>query len=466
MAFAAIVAFLAETGCATIVPPSGGPRDSLPPVIVKVDPPSETTGFNSKKITFQFDEYVELDDVQKNMEVNPLPTQMPEVTRKLKTVTMRLRDSLEPNTTYTFNFKNVVKDLNEGNKAKDMIYVVSTGNYFDSMQLSGRVIIAKTNKADSTMTVMLHNDLEDSAVAKHRPRYIARVDTAGYFLFRHLSPGKYKLYALKDESGMYMYTNPEQVFAFADSVITIAPQPPKPVMLLAYNVEEKKEISVPVESSTKNKKKDKEKEKDRRLKFTTNLQGKLQDLLEPLVFKFENPLKVFDTTKIAFSADTSFTPITGNSFIIDSTRTSVTMNMRWQEGKDYNLILAKDFASDSTDRQLLKADTISFTTKTRADYGKAKITFLNFDASKNPVLLVLQGGTIKNAFPLKSNVLDIQIYAPGEYEMQLLIDDNKNGQWDPGEFFAEKKRQPERIYAIERKLIIKPDLLTEFELKL
>lgn len=456
--FAAIIVFVAGPGCANIVPPSGGPRDTLPPRIAQVDPPAETLHFNSKKIVFTFNEYVELDDVQKNLVITPLPKIMPDVSRKLKTATVKFRDSLEPNTTYVLNFKNVIKDLNEGNKAKDMVYVVSTGNYFDSMQLSGRVKIANTNKPDSTLTIMLHDDLNDSAVVKKRPRYIAKLDTTGYFLFNYLKPGKYRLYAIKDESGAYMYTSKQQLFAFADSPVVIAPEPPTPILLLAYASEDEKKAEGDDKAANKN-------DKEKRLKFATNLQGKQQDLLEPLIFTFEKTLKDFDTTKMAFTADSTFTTATGNTYTMDSTRKIVTMNMRWEEGKRYNLILQKDFASDSLNRQLLKPDTLIFTTKTRKDYGQAKITFKNLDISKKPVLLVVQNGKVKNAFPLQGNILDIQLYQPGEYEMQLLYDANENNKWDPGEFFKEH-RQPERIFPIERKLIIKADIMAEFELLL
>lgn len=445
---------LGNSGCASVVPPSGGPRDSLAPQVAHVEPANETKFFKDKRITFSFNEYVDLDNVYKNLIISPLPKVFPDVQRKLKTVVVKLKDSLQPNTTYVFNFTNVVKDVNEGNKVKDLLYVVSTGAYFDSLQLSGNVRMANNGKPDSTISVMLHTNMDDSAVAKERPRYVAHVDSSGNFLFRYLAPGTYRVYALKDESGSYLYTSNKQVFAFADNPVVLSPQPPPPLHLYAYSGEE--EEKQPPQQPEGNK-------KEKRLKFTTNLQGTQQDLLEPLIITFENPLKIFDPAKMQLSTDSAFVTATGQKFSIDSTRRIVTMNVTWQEATRYNLILDKEFASDSSDRQLLKTDTLTFTTRAKKDYGQAKITFRNVDLSVNPVLLILQGGKVKDGFPITGNVLELALYNPGEYDLQILHDTNKNGKWDPGVFFTEH-RQPEMVFPLDRKLIIKPNWSTEPEI--
>jgi hypothetical protein len=452
-----IVAFVGDMGCASIVPPSGGTKDTLSPVVTQVSPPDRSTFFKDRKITFSFNEYVELNDAYKNLIISPVPKNFPEIQRKLRSITIRLKDTLIPNTTYVFNFKKAVKDVNEGNMIKDLIYVVSTGAYLDSLELSGNIKIAKTNKPDSTLTIMLHSNLDDSAVVKEKPKYITKTDSSGNFLFRFLSPGKYRLYALKDEGGSYLYNSKEQVFAFANQPVVISNAPPEPIRLYAYSIEEAKkdEASEPEEK----------KEKVKRLKVTTNIQSKEQDLLDSLVLTFEKPLKVFDTTKMKLYTDSSYKAATGYSFKIDSTRKTVTMNMAWQEAKPYHLILEKDFASDSANVQLLKKDTITFTTKSKKQYGQVKITFNNLDMSINPVLQILQGGTVKNSFPLTSPKIEIQLYLPGEYDLQILHDTNKNNKWDPGEFFK-THRQPEMITPISRKLNVKADWETEFEITL
>ncbi|MBO9573387.1 MAG: Ig-like domain-containing protein, partial [Chitinophagaceae bacterium] len=103
------------TGCANIVPPLGGPKDTLPPVLVNVNPADSTLGFTGKKIILNFNEYVQLENIQKNLIVTPTPKVNPTIEQKLKTITITLRDTLEENTTYTIDFGRAIKDLNEGN---------------------------------------------------------------------------------------------------------------------------------------------------------------------------------------------------------------------------------------------------------------------------------------------------------------------------------------------------------------
>ena len=157
---------LVPTGCATIIPPEGGPRDSLPPVLLKANPSDSSLNFNDKTIVFSFNEYVDADNYQQEMIISPIPSNTPTVTRKLQTVTVKLRDTLEPNTTYTINFGDAIKDVNEGNIMRNFTYTFSTGSYFDSLEFRGNVLVAETGEVDTTLTVMLHQTNIDSAVIK------------------------------------------------------------------------------------------------------------------------------------------------------------------------------------------------------------------------------------------------------------------------------------------------------------
>jgi hypothetical protein len=174
------------SGCANIIPPTGGPRDSLPPVLVSAIPETNSLLFTGNRIVFTFDEYVELKEAQTNVVVSPFPKVSPIIESKLKTVSVKLKDTLEPNTTYTINFGNSIRDINEGNILRNFSYSFSTGSSIDSMECSGIVKLASNGKVDSTLIVMLHRNLDDSAVAKERPRYISHIDTGGHFHFVHL----------------------------------------------------------------------------------------------------------------------------------------------------------------------------------------------------------------------------------------------------------------------------------------
>ena len=103
-------------GCAQIAMPTGGPRDSIPPVLLNANPPNKSIHFEGNRITLTFDEYVHLQDLQKNLLVAPTPKIIPNINSKLKTVSIKIRDTLQPNTTYSFQFGNSIQDINENNR--------------------------------------------------------------------------------------------------------------------------------------------------------------------------------------------------------------------------------------------------------------------------------------------------------------------------------------------------------------
>jgi hypothetical protein len=164
--------------------------------------------------------------------------------------------------------------------------------------------------------------------------------------------------------------------------------------------------------------------------------------------------------------DTVFRPVKDYKITLDSTARIVTINVPWLEDTTYNLILEKEFASDSINRQIVRNDTIQFKTKSRDDYGQVKITFVDVDLDRNPVLLIAQGSSVLNAFPIPaSRIVQLQLYPPGDYDMKILYDTNKNLKWDAGQFFGER-RQPELIEQIDRKLNVKPrQWETDFEIR-
>jgi Bacterial Ig-like domain len=155
-----ILKILVLNSCANIIPPGGGPRDSLPPVLIKAEPADSMLHFNTKKITLTFDEYVQLDNaaMQSSLIVSPNPDQTPVILSHLKEVTIRLKDSLQPNTTYAIDFGKALKDVNEGNVYKNFTYVFSTGGTLASGKLSGKVQQAETGTIDSTLIVILHRN--------------------------------------------------------------------------------------------------------------------------------------------------------------------------------------------------------------------------------------------------------------------------------------------------------------------
>jgi hypothetical protein len=448
---------LFQSGCANIVPPEGGLKDTLAPILTKVTPPNNSRNFADNRITFSFDEYVDLDNYQQNVIVSPVPKNFPTISRKLNTVMVRLRDTLEANTTYSINFGNAVKDVNEGNIIKDFIYTFSTGTYIDSLRFNGRVVLAETGEVDTTLTIMLHTTPEDSALLNKQPRYVTKTDGRGNFVFRNLPPDTFYVYALKDEGGSYRYTTTEQLFAFYDTAIVTSAET-RPVILYAYSFK-KEETTKPRVPGDRNR------QDDKRLRYQSNLDAGLQDLLKQFVLTFEKPLRTYDSSKILVSTDSTFTPLTGYRWETDSTMKKLTFVYNWKEKTQYNIILKKDFATDTLDQQLLKDDTLTFNTKARADYGRLAIRFRNLDLSKNPVLLMVQGTDLRQSFPLTAATFSVPLIDPGEYTLRILYDTNKNGRWDPGDFFKNRK-QPELVKPVPRKVNVRPNWDNQFEIAL
>ncbi|MEP6748426.1 MAG: Ig-like domain-containing protein [Bacteroidota bacterium] len=454
-------------GCANPIAPSGGPRDTIPPVLTNSTPADSTLNFTGKKIVFSFDEFVVIDNVHDNLVVSPVPKSEPVVESKLKTVSVRIKDTLEPNTTYSYNFGSAIKDNNEGNVIKNFTYVFSTGKYIDSLELSGKVIIAQTGNSDSTLIVMLHRSGDDSALIKQKPRYIAKLDKQGNFHFRYLPPGVFYLFALKDEGGQKKYLTKRQYFGFADKPVTVGIHNASDTLYAYLEKDEDKPTATTTSrtaTSKTDREKEKEKEKDKRLKFSLNLDNGQQDLLDSLKFTFNDPLKKFDPSKVQFT-DENFKPITNYSLIKDTSNKKLTLSYKWPENAAFNLIVDKEFAEDSSGRKIPRTDTLRFRTKKDADYGNVSIRFNNIDLSKKPVLQLVQADVVKYSAKLTTRDFRDPRFKPGEYDIRILYDANGNGVWDTGEFFG-KHKQPEKVIAITKKLSVKANWDNEIAVEL
>lgn len=448
--------------CANIIPPLGGPRDTLPPNLVAVEPRDSLKNFTGKKITFTFDEFVQLDQLQENLLVTPTPKINPLVESRLRTVTVRIKDTLEANTTYVIHFGKAIRDVNESNPLKDFKYIFSTGSYLDSMELSGKVILAETGKTDSTLIVALHRNLTDSAVANEKPRYYTKVNKEGYFEFTNIAPGTYALYTMKDEGATHRYLSKQQIFGFASEPIHLD-GPQQPVTLYAYAEpsDVKKPKTAPAAAP---KKKPEEEDKDRRIKYTVGLENNRQDVLKPLNIKFNSPLKEYDSTKLRL-LNKNFENIPDYQLTRDTTNTILTLTYNWPVDQEFILLAEKGMAEDSVGKSQLKNDTIRFRTMKESDYGSIKFRFTNLDTARRPVLQLVQSDKILFSYPITSREFRIKRFKPAEFELRMLYDDNGNGKWDYGDFYG-TRRQPEKVQAISKKLVVKGNWDNEVDISL
>jgi len=207
------------SGCAQIGTLTGGEKDTEAPKFVKSNPTNRGRNFSGDKITITFDEFFVTDNLKSIFLSSPPLLKKPNFKIKRKSLLVKLNEKLKDTTTYTFLFGNAIKDYHEGNKINDFRFVFSTGEKLDTMEVSGRIIDAKTHKGQEDLLVMLYNNYNDSTPIKEKPYYIAKTDSAGKFNINFIKPGKYRIFALKDNDANLNFNLPSEKIAFVDSFI-------------------------------------------------------------------------------------------------------------------------------------------------------------------------------------------------------------------------------------------------------
>lgn len=204
----------------TTTPPSGGPKDTIPPVLKKIEPYDGTIMVprHKPKISFTFDEFVVVKD-QQSLFLSPPGEKALKYKMRGKSVIMVFENDLDSNKTYTIDITNAIADNNEGNMFPGYTLTFSTGSTIDSMMITGIVQDCNTLMPVKGATVMLYKDQADSAVFKHRPDAAGKTDDWGFFCLRNIQDTVYRLYAVKDENNNNMYEADNERVAFYDSLI-------------------------------------------------------------------------------------------------------------------------------------------------------------------------------------------------------------------------------------------------------
>ena len=184
--------------CASMGRPQGGARDVTPPAYVRSNPPHGTLNFKGERIEAFFDENIQLDDAFNKVIVSPTQKITPVVRSFGRRVTVELRDTLKPNTTYTIDFADAIQDLNEGNVLDGFALDFSTGDSIDTLRLSGIVLEARTLEPAQAMTIGIYREPADTAITTLPFERIARTNQLGQFTVRNLKAGNYAVYAIND----------------------------------------------------------------------------------------------------------------------------------------------------------------------------------------------------------------------------------------------------------------------------
>ncbi len=218
---------LSFVDCAKRGRPTGGPKDSIPPIIVRSVPENYTTNFTGDEIRVYFDEYIKLKELSKNLLISPPMEIAPTITplSSSKILKVKFNDTLKPNTTYSINFGNSIEDNNENNTFKSYKYVFSTGSFIDSLKVKGRIKDAIDGKLKEGVSVMLYEKTEtftDSLIYNIKPSYVATVqDSTSTFELTNIKEGNYLLIALQEENKNYTFQPKTDKIGFVATTITL-----------------------------------------------------------------------------------------------------------------------------------------------------------------------------------------------------------------------------------------------------
>ena len=503
-----IILLITIVSCAKRGSITGGLKDTIPPGLRTSFPKNFSSNFNEKQIKLEFDEIVILKGISKQLVISPPMKYEPLIipTTASKYITIKIKDTLKPNTTYSFNFGQSITDNNEGNPLNQFKYVFSTGSYIDSLALSGKVKYAFEKEAEPFISVMLYevNDtFNDSIIYKESPRYITNtLDSLKTFRLENLKEGKYFLTALKDLNKNNKFDPKTEKIGFIKDFITIPNDTVFEIELFQENIpfkafkptqetanrllmgyegdlskaKVKPQISLKNNNEvlasivTKIPKKDSlqiwhkpiktdslkvaishnQYEKEFSLKIRSPKKDSLSiNAINPVSFKdvfaieSSTPLVQFDETKIKLiDGDSTAIKFTKN---YDEFNQKLYLDFKKEPAKKYNFIILPGALTDFYEHT---NDTLSYqiSTKELEQYGNLKVKLENVKSF--PVILELlksSGEVVASEYLEKDTTIDFKLLDPAKFTLRAIYDTNKNNQYDPGSYL-EKKYAEEVIY--------------------
>ncbi len=216
---AALAWIVIISSCANMGMPTGGPRDSIPPVLLETSPEFKALNYKGDEVRFTFNEYITTEAISEELVISPPLSKRPIIRTKSKTLIIEFNEDLQDSSTYSLDFKNSIADNNEKNPYKNMRFSFSTGDVYDSLRVAGRVMNAFNLEPVEKSLVMLHRNLHDSAVFRVKPSYIAKTDDTGLFMIDNISPGKYHMFSVLDGNNNMLYDEGAEEMSFVDSLI-------------------------------------------------------------------------------------------------------------------------------------------------------------------------------------------------------------------------------------------------------
>jgi hypothetical protein len=207
------------TSCANIGSPTGGPKDSIPPVVVKTIPELRGTNYKGSDVRFTFNEFILPDEIREKLVISPPMKKKPVIKMKGKTLIVEFAEDLRKDATYSLDFKDAVADNNEKNPIEDLRFSFSTGASFDSLRIAGYVKNALSQEPVEKALVSLYRIHDYTAFIDSIPDYIGTTNKEGFFMIDNVAAGQYRLYALNDADNSLTYNSNAELIAFADSLM-------------------------------------------------------------------------------------------------------------------------------------------------------------------------------------------------------------------------------------------------------
>lgn len=207
------------SSCARMGRPDGGWYDETPPHVIASTPADRSTDVSAKRVNIYFDEFIKLENASEKVVVSPPQLEQAEIKATGKKISVLLKDSLKPNTTYTIDFSDAIKDNNEGNPMGNYTYSFSTGNHIDTLEVAGTVLAAQNLEPVKGILVGLYAEFADSCFQKQPMLRVARADSRGRFVIKGVAPGAYRIYALNDQDGDYRFSQKSEQIAFSHDTI-------------------------------------------------------------------------------------------------------------------------------------------------------------------------------------------------------------------------------------------------------
>lgn len=446
------------SGCANIVPPSGGDKDTTAPVLTAMTPADSQLNTKVSRLTLHFNKFVEIHDLEKNLQMSPLLPSMPSILSYGKRVEIKITDSLlKPNTTYTIALGDAIVDNRENTPFPDFKYVFSTGSYFDSLQTLGRVFDAETGMPDTGAVVLLYPLSEgDSAVLKKKPVYISRADKSGYFRITSLPGQPFMMYALEDKSNNNFYDLDEDKIGFLDSNIMPALERDTAQYTLRVFKQPADSTGTDTSAGTTDTANTKGASMRGRRKpgagndkslykvnvDTANKEIRTQEINAPITIDLHTELSVLDKSKMYLSYDDNGMEVEAVNAIRQDSNKIILQPEQWQQDKIYTLRLVKGWARDTAGNELLP-DKYSFHSKRDDDYGLMRVHVPSQYTGRQYLLFVYKETDTISIKPIADSTVTFRLLQPGAYNMRIIEDKNGNGRWDAGNILT--RLQPEMV---------------------